>query len=176
MNKKCKTLIFGILFVSCTLLASEQNERANSDFKPFVGTWALISWVVSDETGQLNHPYGKTPKGQIIYTVNGRMSAQLMHPGAVLPDVSELRGDEVIGKVASTFLAYYGTYSVDSVTQTITHHVEGSLLSSIIGTGQVRHYQFLEKDRLELSAITEGPQIRNMGTNGSNVLIWERIQ
>lgn len=99
-----------------------------------------------------------------------------MHPGAVLPDVSELRGEAVMGKVASTFFAYYGTYEVDNAGQKVTHHVQGSLLPSWVGTEQVRHYSFLGKDRLELSVKIKGVRVEDMGASGSNVLVWERIR
>lgn len=173
---KYKVLVISLLVISNSLFAGDQEGQATSKYKSFIGAWNLVSWVVTDASGQLDHPYGNKPMGQIIYTENGTMSAQLMHPGAALPDVSGLSGDAVLKKVASTFFAYYGTYSVDNAGKTVTHHVQGCISPSWVGTEQARRYRFLDKNHLELSVKIEGALAEDMSASGSSVLIWERIQ
>ncbi len=163
-----------ILLMVAAITACESQERANNSL---VGAWNLVSWVVTSPSGEVSYPYGQSPEGQIIYTDNGQMSAQLMHPGAALPDLAELSPEEAMGRVGRTFFAYHGTYSVDESAQTVTHHVLGSLAPTWVGTDQRREFEFLDSDRLRLTARTEGDQAaEDIGAGGTNVLIWERTR
>jgi Lipocalin-like domain len=142
----------------------------------FVGAWRLISWKATSDAGDVRYPHGETPEGQIMYTANGQMSAQLMSPGATLPDVNGLTPKEVLARVATTFFAYHGTYEVDERARTITHHVVGSLAPSWVGTDQVRGYEFSSDDRLELTArIGDESVAKAAAAVGTQVLVWERI-
>jgi Lipocalin-like domain len=142
----------------------------------FVGAWRLISWKATSPSGEIRYPHGETPEGQIIYTANGQMSAQLMNPGAALPDVNGLSPGEVLARIATTFFAYHGTYEIDAPARTVTHHVVGSLAPNWVGTDQVRAYEFLSDDRLELTArIGDDSVAKAAATSGTQVLVWERI-
>ena len=48
-----------------------------------------------------------------------------------------------------SYVDYFGTYSVDATTQTVTHHVEGSLWPDYTDTDQVRPFR-IEGDRLTI--------------------------
>lgn len=169
-----KPLAVVTVLVLAALLTSTTQVRAADSI---VGTWKLVSWVVTSPSGEVSHPYGSSPEGQIIYTDNGQMSAQLMNPGATLPDPPGSSREEVMGRVLGTYFAYYGTYEIDAAAQTVTHHVLGSLAPSWTGSDQVREVQFLEGDRVELIARLAGDDTaESAGAGGSNVLIWERVR
>jgi len=160
-------LLLGIVCSGC-----EQTERTDS----LVGPWRLISWEQRTAGGDVSYPYGMSPEGQIVYTANGRMSAQLMNPGADLAGVTASGTEAIIGSAADTFFAYYGTYELDEWAQTVTHHVEGSLASSWVGSDQVRQFEFLSDGRLQLTAIIAEEDRVSDGTIGPQVLVWERIE
>lgn len=154
-------------------MAYERDNPADS----FVGAWRLVSWETRSAAGDVSHPYGEAPEGQIIYTSNGQMSAQLMNPGAALPEVAGSSDEDVIAQVAATFFAYHGTYSLDESARTVTHHVSGSLAPSWVGTDQVREYEFLSDDRLRLSAVIKNGEVaREAGVTGRQILVWQRIR
>ena len=47
-----------------------------------VGAWKLMSYVETPVDGlALFYPMGEKPEGIIVYTPDGYMSAQIMHPG-----------------------------------------------------------------------------------------------
>ena len=46
-----------------------------------VGTWALESWEVVDASGAVDHPFGRTPIGYIMYDPAGYMSVAFMSAG-----------------------------------------------------------------------------------------------
>jgi hypothetical protein len=168
MNPK---LAITLLMVGA-LMGCQSQERGNNSF---VGTWNLVSWVATSPSGEESYPYGQSPEGQLIYTTDGQMSAQLMNPSAALPDLARLSQDEVMGLVLTTFIAYYGTYSIDESAQTVTHHVVGSVARPWIGTDQLREFEFLSDDRLRLTARLEGDTTaRDIGAAATNELVWER--
>ena len=45
-------------------------------------------------------------------------------------------------------IAYYGTYSVDEASKTVTLHVEGSTLSALNGTDQKRIVKSISADQM----------------------------
>lgn len=150
-----------------------QNAANDEAAQPpgIVGAWSLVSWRLTNAEGETTYPYGENPQGQIIYTETGEMSAQLMHPGAELGDLTGLDPVAAINRVAETFFAYYGSYTLDTALGTVTHHVRGSLAPTWVGADQVREFEFVGSNRLRLSArLGEETTVP-----GENVLTWERV-
>ena len=106
------------------------------DNAKFYGTWRLISFASIDDEGQQRE---RPMRGQLTYTQDGLMSAQLM------PEEEE-EGD------GSTrpYYAYFGMYEIDPETQTVAHKVEASNVTTWVNDTLVRHYTFDENDRLIL--------------------------
>ena len=100
------------------------------------------------------------------------MIAILMRPDrrtTVPPDIDLDKAPEgELHEVVDGFLAYYGTFHVDSINKTVTHHVEASLVPSWVGARLKRHFQF-EGSSLVLTR--ELPD----GTTPDR-LIWDREQ
>lgn len=44
----------------------------------FVGTWKLRSFEVKLPDGSVEYPYGKSPVGYLVYSLDGYMSAVIM--------------------------------------------------------------------------------------------------
>jgi hypothetical protein len=105
-----------------------------------IGGWRLTGYEVTTD-GRTEHPLGEHPNGAILYTPDGYMSAQLAGPA---PDKSDNRPD-------AYFIAYSGPYDVDQSDQSVTHHVQVSVIPSWLGTTQHRHVQFDSPDELVLS-------------------------
>ena len=118
---------------------------------PFLGAWELVDWRTTDASGTVRFPYGENAQGQVTYSADGRMSAHLMRP------------PEDPADAPPQYLGYWGTFSVDASSQTVTHHVIGSDQRNWIGSNQVRGFEFVTADRLILSL-------------GSNRLTWERAR
>ena len=115
---------------------------------------------------------GETPVGVLTYDSRGRMSAQLMRrnrPAFKAADLFRGSPDEIKAAFEG-FVAYFGTYTVDQRTSTVTHHVEGSSFPNYVGTDLKRSFTIVG-DRLTLRTepFTLGGETR-MG-----VLVWERI-
>jgi len=152
------------------------------DASRFAGFWRLCSF---EQRGQSTtfHPFGPSPSGLIIYSLSGLMSVQLGRspfPGfhsldtqQFDPDREPVYSGEAIGSshselnlVFDSYLAYYGRYTIDSATSSITHHVEGSNRPDFVGRRLLRLFEF-HGSRLFLRP----PDSNQM----SALLIWEKI-
>ncbi len=126
-----------------------------------------------------NQPLQRTTNSLVHLTLGAAWrhtgsSAQLANPDRRVEDVSGIDKDDIVGRVARTFFAYYGTYSVDLTAGTVTHHVQGSIRPSWIGTDQVRGVEMVDADHMKLSALTGGTASGATNFPGSNMLLWER--
>jgi hypothetical protein len=71
---------------------------------------------------------------------------------------------EEIREAVTGFVAYFGSYEVDDASQTVTHHVEASLVPSWVGTSLKRHFRW-DGARLVLTRAVPGT---------TDELVWER--
>jgi hypothetical protein len=117
-----------------------------------IGAWVLQSYEARSVDGSdVIYPLGVNPRGIIMYTPDGYMSAQLMRSDRprFSGDDMHLAPDNELAAAASGYLTYSGPYSVvrDGL---IAHHVEVSLLPNWIGETQYRAAR-LNGSVLELS-------------------------
>ena len=106
-----------------------------------IGAWKLVSYVEDAVDGSGSYrPLGDNPKGIIMYTPDGYMSAQLSKPDR--PDFAS--GDWFDGTVedykneATSYIAYSGPFHVDEVKRTLTHSMFVSLFPDWAGHTQPR--------------------------------------
>ncbi len=137
-----------------------------ADATPFVGTWKLLAWEITQPDGTVHYLYGKEVVGYLLYTADGYMAAQVMDPDRQQSDpnfpleiaAAQTLPDRDRARAYSTYLAYCGTYTVEG--NTVTHHVKAGLIPSWTGSEQVRHFT-LDRDRLIIG-------------EGAQKLTWER--
>jgi hypothetical protein len=110
---------------------------------------------------------GPDAVGQISYTNDGRMSAQLMRPPSERFANEDWRQALTEEKSVAwqNYFGYFGSFSIDAVNHAVTHHIEGSWFPNLIGTEQVRYFRF-EGDRLILDADTEWGKVH---------IVWQKI-
>jgi Lipocalin-like domain len=174
--------VLGLLF-AISAVVWESTPQGNAHTQPqaetsggagqLVGTWRLISRVVTleDGTAVQDPGLGKTPSGYLIYDSRGHMTAQLMRPdrpmaidcGTSAPAPSE-NSQSVNG-----YDAYFGTYTIDETSHTVTHHLEGALAAADVGKNLVREFQ-LSSNKLTIVVRTNSPKEKQIRT-----LIWERV-
>jgi hypothetical protein len=103
-----------------------------------------------------------------MYDDTGRVSAQLVRPNQQRfqsDDWRQARPDEMCAAWLNYF-GYFGTFTIDTDNDTVTHHIESGWFPNLIGTGQIRHYRFGD-DRLGLDADTAWDNVR---------IVWQRIK
>jgi hypothetical protein len=98
-----------------------------------IGAWRLVSL----EEGQGGKMVKLPRTGVIMYTRDGHMSVQILAPeGAPAASTGPIQYE------SGGYEAYFGTYTLDEKASTVTHHVEGALVRSLIGKDLTRVYEF----------------------------------
>src|SRR5579875_3603671 len=119
------------------------------------GAWRLVSWKQVGNDGVRRYPLGPDAVGQLMYTPDDRVSAQLVRVGQprfASDDWQAATGEEM--KAAwPAYFGYFGRFSIDDDQRAVVHHVEGSWFPNLVGTDQIRHYR-MDRDRLILDAET----------------------
>jgi hypothetical protein len=133
-----------------------------------IGVWTLQSCVRTLADGHKEFPFGEKPVGRIEYDKEGRMFALLMRSGrrsTMAPGLElEAASVEEVREAVTGFVAYFGSYDVDDASQTVTHHVEASLVPSWVGTSLKRRFRW-DGERLVLTRAVPGT---------TDELVWER--
>lgn len=121
-----------------------------------LGAWELVTFDARDVvTGEVHRPLGREPRGLLLYTDDGFMSAQLAPQGAD----AELRG----------YIAYSGPFHVDEDASAVHHDVRMATMPDLLEQPQLRHVTF-DDGRLILSAtMTDATGITTKST-----LTWQR--
>jgi hypothetical protein len=139
-----------------------------------VGTWRLISRVVTleDGTAVQDPGLGKTPTGYLIYDSSGHMVVQLMRldrPMAIDCGTSSPAPSDN-SQTVNGYDAYFGRYTIDETSHTVTHHLEGALAAADVGKNLVREFQ-VSGDKLTIIVRTNSPKEKQIRT-----LTWERVR
>lgn len=129
--------------------------------KRLVGAWTLVEWSEQQAGRPKAFPLGEHAIGQIIYTSDGHVAAQLARsdrrafPSA---DWREARAEDA-ARAFKEYFGYFGTFSIDLESQVVTHHVEGAWFPNLADSDQERHYR-LDGDLLVLDADTAWGKVR----------------
>jgi Lipocalin-like domain len=123
----------------CMILAAAMPGVSQSDAKEsardkLIGSWRL-AW--DEEEGADGKMFRPEQAGVIMYTRDGHMAVQIM-----LPEGTNSKGSNPVKYDRGSYEAYYGTYDVDEAAHTVTHHVQGALVRSLIGKNLTRVYRF----------------------------------
>jgi len=140
-----KALLAGAL-LTVFALALNQSSRAQSTDKTegtarsakerLIGAWRLAWEEEQGADGKMQHIVDH--QGIIVYTPDGHMSVQIM-----LPTTASLREDKNPVKYEQGgYEAYYGTFELNEQAHTVTHHVQGALVRTLIGKDLTRVYSF----------------------------------
>ena len=132
-----------------------------------LGSWRLVTWEERTGAGEVDYPLGPDAIGQLTYSPEGRVSAQLVRPGQPRFADEDWRKatPEERAEAWPAYFGYFGRYSIDEQAGAVTHHVEGAWFPNLVGTSQVRHYH-LDGDILTLDADTAWGRVR---------IVWEKI-
>ena len=100
-----------------------------------VGTWTVVSWLETFKDGSKLQRFGPDPKGVNIFTAD----EALLHHEPTPEEANAI----TLGSVA-----YFGTYTVDEGSKTISFRIESSTLPNQLGRNQVRKITSLTADEL----------------------------
>jgi Lipocalin-like domain len=121
-----------------------------------LGSWKLVRFETRDTaTGAVRQPLGSDPRGLILYTEDGYMSAQLA-PGS---------GDAEL----SDYIAYTGPFHVDEQAAIVHHEVAMATMADLLAAPQLRAVT-IGTDTMTLAATMTD----DTGTTTRSTLTWRR--
>ncbi len=124
------------------------------DFGPIVGSWQMVeAWDMNDpgKPGK-SYPWGNPPLGYWVYDSAGNVSVQIsINPPLPIVDASwwtmgRTANDDMLASF-NNYMAYFGTYTVDYESGTVTANVITDVLRQYTGTAQPRPFKIV-KDQL----------------------------
>ncbi len=109
----------------------------------------------------------------LVYDNAGSFSGQIMaRERPAFASGNLLKGsDDEVRAAFEGYIAYYGSYQVDRAEGLMVHQVEGSFFPNWIGERQVRRFEFIGDDRLELRTLP----IKGSRADLTVVLLWQRV-
>jgi hypothetical protein len=130
------------LSLALTNAATAQSLRTH-----LVGTWDFIVAEVKAPDGKISYPFGKSPKGILIFTPDGRFAQ--VHVGEVpkIASNNRLKGTpEEYAAIMRGSLSVFGTYTVDEAKRTVTYRIVSSTFPNWEGESQTRTIDRLTSD------------------------------
>lgn len=118
------------------------------------GAWDFVSVTAQRDDGSVSEPFGKNPKGIIIFTADGHFS--LFQSRAEVPkiasnDRAKATPEEAAGIVAAA-IAYYGTYEINEADRTLSVRLKASTFANLAdGAAQKRIITSLTADELQFT-------------------------
>jgi hypothetical protein len=165
-----KVLLSGLLLAACALA---QSDSPAPTVAQLVGTWKLVSIedTMSDGKVQPSAQFGPHPQGFLMYEPDGHMCATIANGDRpAWKDPAKPNDAEKIAYY-DTFIAYCGTFKLDSAASTVTHYPSVAWTPAYVGSTQPRPFR-LEGNRLIITA-TRGFSDTAIK---KRVLVWERAQ
>lgn len=110
-----------------------------------IGTWELLSYIEVPVNGMDSiFPYGKTPKGLLLYSPDGYMSVQISVSDELkyISNDRMLASDDEIKRRVRNYLAFSGRYAIDNRSAQVTYMIETSFYPNWEGSQQVRKLDF----------------------------------
>jgi hypothetical protein len=142
----------------------------NMDNSIITGVWKLCSFEFKSKDGTVFSPYGKDPKGFLIYDNNGYMSGMMSksdRPNLSSEAINKIPEGEK-SQLSDGFIAYSGKYEI--LKHKIIHHVEVSFIPNWIGMPLDRFYEF-QDGKLILSM----PPMSFNGKEYTGYIGWEKV-
>lgn len=133
-----------IMVLNASFLNAQQPAKQRSNASLLAGSWQLVSVVNIYPDSSRVYPYGKDPKGLLIFDTKGNYAIQILtsaRPRIASGDKNKATPEEYAAMVQGSN-AHYGLYSVDEVTHLITFSIQAASFPNWEGTRQERRYTY----------------------------------
>jgi hypothetical protein len=116
-----------------------------------VGNWTFVSGVDVNKDGTKTDRWGPNPKGLLMLDPSGRFS--FMISKATLPKFASNNVNQGTAEenkaVVQGIIAYFGTWTVDEASKTLTTNIEAGSFPNLNGGSQKRTITSLTADELK---------------------------
>ena len=145
-----------ITAMGLALPSSSAIAQTKSIKDQLVGTWTLVSWEQATPDGTKRQDFGPNPKGVTTFDASGHIITMYARPD--LPKIASTDRLKVTPQEAQAInvgsLAYFGTYTVDEASKTITLQMESSTYPNQLSVPQKRVISTLTAEELKFTNLT----------------------
>lgn len=131
-----------------------------------IGTWKLIYSIEIDSSGNKFYPFGEDAIGYIMYDESNKMAVQICRKERKLFSSKSFASSssQELSLIPKDYLAYFGSYEIDTEKEIVRHFVDGHLFPNNVGQVLERKYHFFD-NKMSLKP-----------WNGTNrEILWEKI-
>ncbi|SKC02125.1 Lipocalin-like domain-containing protein [Sphingobacterium nematocida] len=157
---------FVVLLNNLSKMTSIKNE--------IIGTWELLSYIEVPVDGVDSFfPFGKSPKGLLLYSPDGYMAVQISGSDEIKyisNDRMQASAEELDRRVRG-YIAFSGKYTIDNRNAHVVYDISNSLFPNWEESQQVRKLDF-EGDVLYQKSLEP---IRSGGQTVHAYMTWKRI-
>jgi len=164
-----RSVIFKPLVVAVGVALPFAGAWAQDAKKQLVGVWQLVSDVNTSKDGKKSTAFGSKPKGQFIFTANGRYMSINTNPDIPkFASGSRLQGTAEENKaVVQGTIAHYGTWNVSPDGKTLMLKVEAGTWPAWIGSEQKRELS-MKGDEMKYTV--------NASIGGTSELVYKKVK
>jgi hypothetical protein len=157
--------------LACSAPAGAQSTAVQLR-NPLVGTWALVSTIITnpDGTRRADPQVGPMPKGYMIYGDANRMCAQFTNPARPPWTSTTEPSYEELKSMIDFMGAYCCRYEVNVAEGYVTHFVEIDRVPNFSTQVRRREFTLEGTDRLILSANPPPPGMAAL------TITWQRVR
>jgi hypothetical protein len=87
------------------------------------------------------------------------MSAQLMRSDRPTFTSGQRASEADRAAAYSSYIAYFGHYTIEPEKGTVTHHVEGGLIPSMVGSDMPRYFEFSKDGKSLFLSVKNGERV-----------------
>jgi hypothetical protein len=156
MNRRNILTIPAITALGLVILSGTAIAQTKSLKDQLVATWTVASWEQVFKDGTKRQDFGPNPKGVASFDASGHfffMFAKPDLPKIVATDRIKVTPQEAQAINAGS-IAYFGTYTVDEASKTVTLQLESSTYPNQLSVSQKRVITALTADELKLTNAT----------------------
>jgi len=170
-----QTKIFLFILIVTIQSCQTANQKQENNDKLLIGSWKFIADQELDNNNQVKNE-DTNVRGLLIYTVDGKMSVQLLWHGSrtsLVNDTIMNQDGKSFGvglgnnswtldqsrKIIDTYDAYFGDYSVDWKNNIVTHTISGNLRPEKEGASYKRAF-LIKEDTLFLRSADPDPNMK----------------
>jgi hypothetical protein len=171
MNRRNILALYALALCAGTTTTSGVVAQQKSLKEQLIGNWTFVSSIDTNRDGTKTDRFGPNPKGLVMFDASGRFSFLISRasiPKFAVNNVNQGTAEENKA-VLQGMISYFGTWSVDEASKTLTTNIEAGSFPNLNGGSQKRTITALTADDLKYTnpATTAGT---------SSDVVWKRAK
>jgi hypothetical protein len=171
MNRRNILALYALAPCLGTMMISDAMAQQKSLKEQLIGNWTFVSGIDTNKDGTKTDRFGPNAKGLAMFDASGRFSFLISRasiPKFAAGNVNQGTAEEN-KSVVQGIIAYFGTWSVDEASKTLTTNIEAGSYPNLNGGSLKRIITSLTADELKYTN-----PATSAGT--SSDVVWRRAK